>query len=152
MLIETEHEGQGSSWAKNLRVGDNVIFAPAHAAGLPSKPGKIACFGDGSAVGHFLALKQLTNRITHPLQVVVFLNENYVLPEYLIHNNPEFEFIKEPNANSLDILCRYTDAKIGTDLTSIYIAGYIPMVSGLRKFLKNTQQFNARIFAHGFWS
>jgi NADPH-dependent ferric siderophore reductase len=152
VLIETDHEGFGSRWAKNLATGDQIIFAPAHAAPLPAVPGKIAGFGDGSALGHFLALKQLTDRAKYPLRVFIFLNEIYALPDHFVHSHPEFEFIMKPKAGSLDTLGPFIEKKAWADHAAIYIAGYIPMVSGLRKIFKNTANVNARIYAHGFWS
>ena len=152
VIIETEHKGCGSSWAKNLQVGDTVLFGPVHAAQLPAKPGKVIGFGDGSALGHFLALKHLTDRKEYPLEVVIFLNEVYTLPDHFIAENPEFEFIMMPDANSLEALHRFSDKKTLSDYTSVYIAGYIPMVSGLRKVFKKNPDINAKIYAHGFWS
>lgn len=152
LLIETNHEGFGSNWAKHLRINDKVIFAPAHAAGLPAKPGDIACFGDGSAVGHFLALKQLTDRQKYPLQVVIALNQDYIIPEYFRSENPEFKFIVDRDANSLHLLHKFSETEGWHSFTSIYIAGHIPMVSGLRKIFKNSIKTDTRVYAHGFWS
>lgn len=152
VLIETEHNGYGSAWAKNLQSGDTILFAPAHAAPLPAKPGKIFCFGDGSAVGHFLALKQLTDRKNYPLEVVVFLNEAYIIPDTFLTANPEFKFIMLPQGRSLDSLSLVAEKNPLSAYTSVYIAGYIPMVQGLRKIFKKNQNLSARLFAHGFWS
>ncbi|GLU56982.1 siderophore-interacting protein [Dyadobacter frigoris] len=152
MLIETEHNGHGSAWTKNLQAGDTILFAPAHAAQLPSRPGKIVCFGDGSALGHFLALKQLTNRNEYPFEAVIFLNEDYTLPDYFKNKNPEFKFVMMPGANSLDSLNQFSENKRMSDYTAVYIAGFIPMVTGLRKILKKNPYLTAKIFAHGFWS
>lgn len=152
MFIETEHNGPGSAWTKNLQPGDAILFAPAHAAQLPSKPGEILCLGDGSSLGHFLALKQLTNRKEYPFEAVIFLNENYTIPDYFIYANPEFNFVMMPGADSLDALQQSSENKILTEYSSVYIAGYIPMVTGLRKIFKKNPYLNAKIFAHGFWS
>ncbi len=38
------------------------------------------------------------------------------------------------------------------DYSAVYIAGYIPMVTGLRKIFKKNPYLNAKIFAHGFWT
>ena len=152
VLIETGHDGFGSSWTKNLRIGDTILFAPAHAAQLPAKPGKILCFGDGSAIGHFLALKQLTRPQEYPLEVAIFLNEDYTLPDSFAAENPEFEFVMRPDANKPETLTQFAENKILSDYTTIYIAGHIPMVSGFRKIIKKNPYLKARILAHGFWS
>ena len=152
VFIETEHKGCGSSWANALRVGDPVIFAATHAAQLPSRPGKIICFGDGSATGHFLALKQLAGGGQYPMEAVIFLNDEYILPAAFTAAHPEFTFVMKPHGSSLEALQQFSETKVLGDYTTIYIAGNIPMVSGLRKFFKKNPYLNARIFAHGFWS
>jgi len=152
VFIETEHEGYGSRWAKNLKVGDTIFLAVAHAAPLPNKPGKILCFGDGSALGHFLALKQMTERGNFPFEAIVFLNEEYILPPLFLSDNPEFSPVMKSREDCLRSLIKCAEEKILTEYSSIYIAGYIPMVSGLRKFLKRLPDLDAKIFAHGFWS
>lgn len=152
LIIETGHNGFGSLWTQNLKPGDTILFAPAHAAQLPAGPGKIVCFGDGSALGHFLALKQLTNRNTNPLEAIIFLNEEYVLPDYFEHENPEFKFIMAPGVNSLDSLHQSSEYKVLSTYGALYIAGHIPTVTGLRKIFKKNPYLNAKIFAHGFWS
>jgi len=124
----------------------------AHAAPLPAKPGKIVCFGDGSALGHFLALKQLTDRKYCNFEAFVFFNEEYTLPEYFSLENPEFKFVMKVGGDSLKSLLECSEGKMLQDYTSIYITGYIPMVSGLRKEFKKIPNLNAKIFAHGFWS
>lgn len=152
VFIETEHIGYGSGWAQNLQVGDTVLYGPAHAAPLPANTGKIICFGDGSALGHFLALKQLTNRNQYPLEVVIFLNAEYILPDSFVTENPEFKFIMWPDCNSMDILSQFAESKVLSEYNSIYIAGYIPMVQGLRKIFKNIPNLEAKIYVNGFWS
>lgn len=152
IYIETDHQGFGSAWAKQLKPGDRVLFAPAHAAPLPSKAGKILCLGDGSALGHFMALKQLTATQGYPLDAVLFLNEDYKLPDSLTGANPEFEYLKRPHNNSLESLQQHAREIKLSAYSSIYLAGYIPMVQGLRKLLKTDPAIEAKIFSHGFWS
>jgi len=152
VFIETGHSGRGSSWAKNLRVGDTIGYASAHAAQLPGESGPIACFGDGSSLGHFLALKQLTDGEEHPMRVTLSLSEQYQLPENLLLKNPEFKFIMLPKTNSLEHLSEMAAHEEISVNNSVYVAGHIPMVTSLRKTLKKNPYLNARIFAHGFWS
>ncbi|MES2830120.1 MAG: siderophore-interacting protein [Bacteroidota bacterium] len=149
--IEAAHKGSGSAWVKNLHAGDTVLFAPAYAAPLPNEPGKILCVGDGTALGHFLALKHLTKREAQPLEVIVYLNEDYDIPVSFKEDNPEFQFITKSGLNMLDTLYDYAVGKQITSFTSIQIVGNIPMVQGLRKMFKSNPYLNARIFAHGFW-
>lgn len=152
VYIDAAHQGSGSSWVKNLRPGDSFICAAAHAAGLPDRPGKIAGFGDGSTIGHFLALKQLTDRSQFPMEVKILLQENLVLPEGFAALHPEFEFIVEQDSKAQDKYLQLIENKSFEGYGSIYVAGYIPMVQGLRKLLKKQADTTAKVFAHGFWS
>lgn len=152
ILVEAEHVGYGSLWAQNLRVGHGVYFGAAHAALLPSATGKMLCFGDGSAIGHFMALKQHTNRNEYPLEVVITLNEEYTIPEKFINENPEFTFLMNTQHNNLDALTTHAEKMALEEYRYIYLVGNIPMIRGLRKNLKRSTAITARIITYGFWS
>lgn len=151
MYLETGHDGPGSRWVKKLKKGDKVVLIPAHATNLPEKPGKVLCLGDGSALGHFLELKQLTNRKEYPLDVAVFFHEKYQLPVKFINENPEFEFLKDPKADALTVLGQWMNSINLSDYSSIYILGDMMMVAGLRKKLKAVPDIKAKLVAGGFW-
>lgn len=151
LYVETGHNGAGSRWAQRIRPGDQVLVGPAHAAPLPAKQGKVLALADGSALGHVLGLKQLTYPEEHPLEAAVFLPEDYQIPTALIHENPEVEFIAKSDGSSLESLENWIGTKDLREYSSIYIAGYIPMVRELRKKLKTRANQNATIYAHGFW-
>ena len=152
LYLEAGHNGAGGRWAKSLQAGDEVFLGVAHAAQLPASKGKILCLADGSALGHCLSLKQLTDREDYPLDVAVFLHDNYRIPELLVTDNPDFEFIGNPDGNMIDVLEKWYLSKDLNTYTSIYIAGYIPMVTALRKKLKAIPQVQAKMYAYGFWS
>ncbi|GAB3894820.1 hypothetical protein GCM10028803_10380 [Larkinella knui] len=152
MYIEAGHQGAGSRWIQQLKPGDEILFGAAHAAQLPAQEGKLLCLGDGSALGHFLALKQLTDRRTYPMDVAVFLQDQYQIPPPLTENNPEFDFIPKPHGVSLDALEQWYRSKELRNYTSIYIAGNIPMVTSLRRKLKAIPDVQAKIYSYGFWS
>ena len=152
MYIEAGHNGAGSRWIRQLKKGDDVILAPAHAASLPAQQGKVLCLADGSALGHFLGLKQLTDPGKYPIEAGIFLHENYEIPTALVQNNPEFEFITKPHGNSCDVLEQWFMSKDLSSYSSIYIAGNIPMVRTLRKKLKALPGVHAKISTYGFWS
>ena len=152
VFVETGHEGPGSRWAKSLHVGDPVFFGAAHAASLPGQTGKVLCLGDGSSLGHFLALKQLTDRVKHPLDVLLHLNDAYHLDSRLTSDNPDFTFLTPSGTDAFEALSGLLQQKTLSDYSSIYIAGHIPLVQQLRKRLKNNPAVRARIYGHGFWS
>ncbi len=152
LYIEAGHNGAGSGWVKQLKKGDEVLLGAAHAAQLPHQEGKILCLGDGSALGHFLGLKQLTERSKYPVEAAVFFHDAYEIPQSLMMANPEFEFIMQPKGNNIDLLAQWLMSKDLSNYVSVYIAGNIPMVTGLRRKLKALPEMRAKIHAHGFWS
>lgn len=151
LFIEAGHNGAGARWVSQLKKGDGILLGPVHAAQLPAREGKVLGIGDGSALGHFLGLKQLTDQNKFPLEAGIFLHEKYQIPGPLLAENPDFEFLMD-KGNESDVLidwCRKKDLKA---YTSIYIAGNIPMVSTLRKLLKAASGANAKVYSYGFWS
>ncbi len=152
MYIEAGHNGAGGRWVQQLKSGDELLFGAAHAAQLPAQQGSVLCLGDGSALGHFLALKQLTDRTQNPVEAGIFLHDPYDIPPSLSHENPDFEWITNSGSTSLSVLSSWCESKDISSYTSVYIAGNIPMVTGLRKQLKAIPGMPAKIYAHGFWS
>ena len=152
MYIEAGHNGAGGRWVKQLKSGDQLLFGAAHAAQLPAQEGSVLCLGDGSALGHFLALKQLTDRSINPIEAGIFLHDPYQIPISLKIENPDFEWIMHPESASLNALLSWCGQRDISSYTSVYIAGNIPMVTGLRKQLKAMPGLRAKIYAHGFWS
>ncbi|MFD1141512.1 siderophore-interacting protein [Larkinella insperata] len=152
LYIEAGHNGAGSRWVQRLKTGDEILLSVAHAAPLPAQEGKILCLADGSALGHCLGLKQLTDRQKYPMDVAVYLHDPYEIPTSLTENNTEFEFITQPHGDRLALLEKWYTARDVSAYSSIYIAGNIPMVTALRRKLKALPAVRARIYSHGFWS
>lgn len=152
IYVEAGHDGAGSRWAQQIKAGDEILFGAVHAAQIPSKEGSILCLVDLSALGHALTLKQLIEPSGFPLEVGVFLHEPYEIPARLRAENAEFDFLFEENGHSTAVLEKWMKSKKITNYESICIAGNTSMVSQLRKKLKAIPEFNARIFAQGFWS
>lgn len=152
LYIEAGHNGAGARWVKQLRAGDEIVLGLAHAAPLPAKEGKMLCLADGSALGHCLALKQLTNRNQYPIEAAVFLHNPYQVPSSLQVQHPELELLIRPQENGTNVLAGWASAKDLNSYTSVYLAGNIPMVSALRKWLKTLPELQAKVYTHGFWS
>jgi len=104
LFIEAGHEGAGSFWVKNLKPGDELLFGPAHAAQLPAQKGRILCLGDGSALGHFLALQQLTDAAQYPMDTGIYLPDKYEIPESFAELNCGFELLMKPHTSSIEVL------------------------------------------------
>lgn len=151
LFIETGHDGPGTSWAKGLKTGDPVIFGVAHAAHAPAKPGDFLCLGDGSALGHFLALDQLTAS-RNQVSAVVFFDDMYNLPEQVAEKYADFQFVPTKGEDSLTFLVGWCNSQDLSKYSFIYLAGRIMTVSALRKQLKTRTDVTARIHAQGFWS
>lgn len=152
VLVETGHKGFGSAWAQRLRVGDTIQFSPANTASLPSSAGSVLALGDGSALGHFMALKQLLSPDRCPMDVFVYLSEVYALPASLVAEQGGFNFMMKQHGDATALLLRSVQGRDLSAYNAVYIAGYIPMVQQVRKALKAMPGFRAKVFANGFWS
>jgi len=151
LFIHASHNGRGSSWVKQLKTGQTFLFAPASAASVTRQKGPVLCLGDETALGHFLALDQLTKTEENPIDIHLSVNQNIVLPGHISMHN-KLSFIKQENSESLFVFQRSLSNFNLSSYRSIYLAGHIPMVQGLRKILKSDQNVNARITSNGFWS
>jgi len=152
LFIEAGHQGIGSKWISALSVGDKILLGEAHAAHLPVNPGPVLGLGDGTAIGHFLALKQLTNRTDFPLEVGIFINDDQQAPMEFINNHPEFTFIAKNEKSAFPALKHWSDTQDLKKFASVYIAGNNTMVRELRATLKNQLGPGVKIYGHGFWS
>jgi len=59
LLIHTGHEGVGSRWARQLAVGDAVAYQGVRSSHHQPAGQSLVFLGDETAIGHFLALRQL---------------------------------------------------------------------------------------------
>jgi NADPH-dependent ferric siderophore reductase len=149
LYIEAGHQGAGSSWIQRLGQGDNIFVAHAQAEKLPLAPGKVLCLGDGSALGHLLALKHLTSRLEHPMDTCVALQAEYKIPSDLIHGNSDMDFRSTSNVQAS--LSQWLHTRSLSTYTSVYIAGNMKLVSGLRQQLKAQPEMQAQLYVKGFW-
>jgi NADPH-dependent ferric siderophore reductase len=152
LYIEAGHDGAGSRWVQQLKPGDQVLLSAVHAAQLPATEGKVLCLSDGSALGHFLALEQLTDREKFPMETAVFLHDRYQIPAHLSAKNTGFEFLVTPDRDSTETLEHWCMSRDLASFTSICIAGNSDMVRKLRRKLKSLPDVRARMYTYGFWS
>ncbi|WP_031530216.1 siderophore-interacting protein [Dyadobacter crusticola] len=152
LFIDAAHQGAGSRWVRQLQTGDKVLFGAAHAAVLPAHKGRMLCIGDASAIGHFLALKQLTDQAEHPMETGILIGDDYEIPDDFKENNPEFRFIRGSAEVGIPRVEQWLRSKDLSVYKSIYIAGNIPMMKALRRTIKADPTMRARIYGHGFWS
>jgi NADPH-dependent ferric siderophore reductase len=154
LIVEAGHRGVGSRWVRELQVGDEVLLDEAHAANLPSGPGQVLGLGDGSAIGHFIALKNLLQE-QNPLDAALFLPESAIsgfdMPgESFEDRYAELGFVR--GADRFETLRNWLLEQDLSLYSFIYLAGNIPMIKKLRAMLKERIAPNVKIYAHGFWS
>jgi len=149
LFIEAGHQGAGSRWVRELKAGDEVLLDEAHGAHVPPGPGQVLGLGDGSAIGHFLALKKLLPEGSS-LDAALFLNAAHS-PDLLFSGKyPSFNFVSGTDRfEELRNWCAGRDLSV---YSFIYLAGNIPMIKRLRTMLKQMVGPDVKIYAHGFWS
>ena len=152
LFIEAAHHGKGSEWVRKLQRGDEILLGEAHAANLPAKLGAILGLGDATAIGHFLALKQLTNPTISPLQVGIVTDDQCQIPLDFNTDHSEFSFLSGATGQSLKLLKSWIETLNLDNYASIYIVGNIALVKSLRSLLKSKVTPDTKIYGHGFWS
>ena len=149
LYIEAGHQGAGSSWVKSLCPGDSIFVSHAHAEKLPVIQGRVLALGDGSALGHLLALKQLTSRLEHPLDACVALHNDNRIPHALQEDHPDIDFC--PTTDVHATLTQWLHTRSLSSYNSVYLAGNIKLVASLRQQLKAQSELQARLYVTGFW-
>jgi NAD(P)H-flavin reductase len=149
LFVEGKHAGKGSNWVQHLEAGQTFLFAPAYTVSLPSAKGNMLCLGDGTALGHFLALKLLISSEVNSIDIVMALEGN--APASMLREHPELRIVQS-HPSSLDSIHRTLATLHLKEYRFIYLAGHIHMVQALRKTLKADPTVSAKIFTNGFWS
>ncbi|KQM71459.1 hypothetical protein ASE74_23470 [Pedobacter sp. Leaf216] len=146
LLIDTDHDGPGSRWAKALHNGDTIHYLKMESTRQAPHPTDfVVGLGDSSSLGHLLALQQLTMPKARFEGAVLLPNLNCgkLLSEYF-----------SVSLNTLTTVTEITDwlLKQGycTTHTWFYLVGNHHFVTKLRKLLKSLGHANIRI--KGFWS
>ena len=146
ILIDADHQGPGSSWAKKLKSGDGVsYFRPESTRQFPHPTDFVVGLGDASSVGHLLALQQLTVPVSR-LDMAVVLDKAQSTD--LLRDN------FSPAINTMSSYEELADWLIKQQYaianTSFYINGNHQLVVALRKLLKKMGHEQIRV--KGFWS
>ncbi|WP_256003403.1 hypothetical protein [Pedobacter deserti] len=154
LIVEAGHRGAGSRWVRELQVGDEVLLDEAHGANLPSAPGRVLGLGDGSAIGHFIALKNLLHE-QNPLDTTLFLPEISTTLYHTHDDSFENRYSDLTFVRGAERFAAHRNWLLEQDLSVysfIYLAGNIPMIKKLRAMLKERTAPNVKIYTHGFWS
>lgn len=148
LCIDCAHDGVGSKWVASLKKGDLLPYIGIGSTFHKPIPGKrLLCLGDSSSVGHFLALKQLTEISSEIYGAMSFQKQSHA-DEFSAYFETNFDSVKQDGWNYS--LIKWLENQVLGDET-IYIAGHIPTAIELRKYLTKRQDFTGTIKVQGFW-
>ena len=146
VLIDADHQGPGSQWAKSLQTGDTVYYVATDSTRQSPHPTDfVVGLGDASGIGHLLALQQLTVPVSRFESAVV------------IDSSTTGQLLSEsysPALNTMSSIEEMADWLIKqgycTAHTWFYLIGNNQMVAALRRQLKNMG--HSHIQVKGFWN
>ncbi len=152
LYIDAAHEGPGSLWARSVEVGDCFSYVHiSRTTGSPLPFAQVVCLGDGSSLGHFLALRQLKPG-SSTFSGALLLSEKQHRDSF----DAFFQMPIEPLAytdNGAGCLEKWLSGKglYEDPETVFYLAGNARLVHRLRKTLRANGVERPRIHAQGFW-
>jgi NADPH-dependent ferric siderophore reductase len=153
LFIDASHQGAGSQWAQQLQKGDTINYLGTNSTRhAPSATASIICLGDESAIGHLLAIQQLTMPKTRFTGAVIINNqENRTLfDDYF---GAQLQPISRGDVYGHHSLAGWLlQQSYSLQNTFFYIVGNNTMVVELRKLLKKQGHAASQIRSHGFWS
>lgn len=147
LLIHAAHDGPGSRWARELKVGETISYLGVSSSHHQPAAGRPMVFlGDETAIGHFLAMRQLADK-----QAVI--SGAIVLAEP--HHRAEFDqYFSGWQVRAVDCLGGWLEkleVREHQD-TIFYLAGHSPTVAGLRRLLRQKGIAAGRVRVNGFWN
>lgn len=141
LLIDVGHEGAGSNWAKQLRPGQNLLYAgPGGGFHQPTAATHLICIGDASAIGHFTSLY---HRKGAKQQLQTLISHGQPLPASIL------DMPLTTTTDHTGIEGWLQQRHLPMQDTTFYVAGNIPLVVQTRKLLKRLGA--QQIKAQGFW-
>ncbi len=148
LMIDAAHNGPGSKWVNQLNIGDSLIYLGiSNTSHKPSASGNAFCVGDASAMAHFFAMEQLAmDRVG--MAGMILLNSPDAVTEF-----------KENFRTSLVPVLACDLPILQDEIRSynlhhqmVYVAGNIPLMTRLRKYIKHLESFEGIVKLQGFWS
>ena len=154
LLIHAAHDGPGSRWARQLKVGEMITYRGVESSHQIPVPGREMVFlGDETAISHFLALRQLAGsdaRITG----AVALSEPHHREEFDAYfPGWEVKAVQKDSAVDYGALGRWVEGMAVSEHADsvFYLAGHHPAVSGLRRLLRQKGYGRDQVRVQGFW-
>jgi len=146
VLIDADHQGPGSRWAKSLQQGDTVFYLATDSTRQSPHPTDcVVGLGDASSIGHLLALQQLTVPVSRFDSALVIDNP---LTGQLLCENYSPALNTMPSLEELSVWL--INQGYSTAHTWFYLIGNQQLVISLRRILKGMGHSNIRV--KGFWS
>ncbi|MCC8407904.1 SIP domain-containing protein [Mucilaginibacter sp. UR6-1] len=152
LYIDVNHKGPGALWARQLNKGDCVEYLGiATTKHSPVNTSAIVCLGDESAIGHLLAMQQLTQPATRFTGAVVMADNanSKLFTEYF--KTPLQPVERDDNYGHHSLIKWLLQQSENLENTIFYLAGNSTMVAQLRKTLRSQGYGSSQIKAHGFW-
>ena len=147
LFIDAGHSGPGSAWARSLSPGDRLTYLGIGPTPHKPVPGVgVYCLGDSSTIGHFLALEQLAEGKS-PVHGALCLTNGRHQAEFSQYFRTALQPVNGESYHSLRAWLTEHPVSGGT----VYIAGHIPTVIQLRKYIKRLDGFKGTVKAQGFW-
>lgn len=142
LLIDVDHDGPGSNWARQLQPGSSAIYAgPGGGFHQPTAATHLVCIGDASAIGHFISLYL---RKAPAQQFHTLVSHHQPLPAQLLEM--PVTTILNYTSGMIEWL---TQRDLPMNDTTFYVAGQVRLVVQTRKLLK--QLGATHIKPAGFW-
>jgi NADPH-dependent ferric siderophore reductase len=151
LIIHTAHDGPGSRWGKQLRTGDTVEYlgvGSSHQQPVAGKP--LVFLGDETAIGHFLALRQLAGDRA-VIGGAIVLSEKHHRDEFdQYYSGLGLQSLGKGASRKYEALDEWVEGAGNFEHRDAvyYLAGYGPEVVRLRKLLKKR---GMQVKAQGFW-
>lgn len=152
LYIDVNHNGPGAQWAKKLTKGDVVEYLGiATTKHTPVNTSAIVCLGDESAIGHMLAMQQLTQPATR-FTGAVLMGDNANSKLFTEYFRTPLQPVERADSFGHHSLIQWLlQQSENLENTIFYLAGNYTMVSQLRKILRSQGYGSNQIKAHGFW-
>jgi NADPH-dependent ferric siderophore reductase len=154
LLIHAAHDGPGSRWARQLKGGDHIVYRGVRSSHHAPEAGREMVFlGDETAIGHFLALRQLAGK-TARITGAIALAEPHHRDEFdRYFPGWEVKPVRKDSAGDYTELGRWVEELRVSDHAGavFYLAGHHPAVSGLRKLLLLKGYGRQQVRVQGFW-
>lgn len=149
LYIDASHDGEGSRWVSELHRGDQICYVGIGGTNArPVEGTRILCLGDSSCVGHFLALEQLAGKGN--VMGALVIPEADHRSEFSSYFDTLLEAIPKQLNSNIDNLHNWLKEQQWAS-KAVFIAGNVPMVTGLKKRVKALPDFNGAVKVQGFW-